>query len=252
MTINNWNTTLYDGKHNFVTKYGEDLLGLLNAQAGERILDVGCGTGHLTAKIAESGATVIGLDNSAEMLLKAQAAYPHMTWVNASASNFSFDQPFDALYSNATLHWVSDAEGAVRCMAAALKTGGRLVIEFGGKHNVGIIANAVRQAIKTQTEQDSQHGWFFPSIGEYAPLLEKHGFEINAAWLFDRPTKLEGEDGMTNWIRMFSGGLLRGLTPETIEPVIAAAVQQLRATQYIDGIWYADYRRLRVVGRKII
>ena len=113
MTINNWNTTLYDGKHNFVTKYGEDLLGLLNAQAGERILDVGCGTGHLTAKIAESGATVIGLDNSAEMLLKAQAAYPHMTWVNASASNFAFDQPFDALYSNATLHWVSDAEGAV-------------------------------------------------------------------------------------------------------------------------------------------
>lgn len=251
MTTNNWNTSLYDGKHNFVTKYGEDLLGLLNAQSGERILDIGCGTGHLTAKIAECGAMVVGLDNSAQMLDKARETYPHMTWVNASASNFAFGEPFDAIYSNATLHWVSDAEGAARCMAVALKLSGRLVVEFGGKRNIGTIADAVRQAIRAHTGRDSQHGWFFPSIGEYVPLLEKHGFEVNAAWLFDRPTKLEGEDGMANWIRMFSGGLLRGLPADAIEPIIAESVAQLRATQYRDGVWYADYRRLRVVGKKI-
>jgi trans-aconitate methyltransferase len=255
MTTNNWNTTLYDGKHNFVTKYGEDLLGLLNAQAGEWVLDVGCGTGHLTAKIAESGAQVIGLDNSPDMILKAREAYPMMRWVQASASQFSLSdlqmtQPFDAIFSNATLHWVTDAEGAVRSMAQALCAGGRLVIEFGGKDNVSSIAAAVQATIRELFGRDSQHGWFFPSIGEYAPLLEKYDFEINAAWLFDRPTKLDGEEGMHNWIRMFSGGLLRGLAQGEIEPVISHAVEMLRPTHYHGGVWYADYRRLRMVGKK--
>ncbi|HYE71933.1 MAG TPA: class I SAM-dependent methyltransferase, partial [Blastocatellia bacterium] len=120
-----WDSSLYDQKHAYVTKYGEGVLDLLNSQAGERILDVGCGTGHLTKKIAESGAEVVGIDSSAEMIEVARTTYPEINFVVADATDFSFDKPFDAIFSNAALHWVKPPEQAVICMSRALKSGGR-------------------------------------------------------------------------------------------------------------------------------
>src|SRR5262249_12493396 len=101
-----WDSTFYDQKHSFVTKYGEGVMELLATMAGERILDVGCGTGHLTHLIAQTGAVVTGLDNSAEMIRAAEASYPNIRFIIADAANFSFDEPFDAIFSNAALHWV--------------------------------------------------------------------------------------------------------------------------------------------------
>src|SRR5438128_1228069 len=105
-----WDAELYDGKHGFVWQHGAYLIELLAPKAGECILDLGCGTGHLTARLAEAGAAVIGLDHSAEMLGKARTAYPHLEFIQADARSFTFAEPFDAIFSNATLHWIKEPE----------------------------------------------------------------------------------------------------------------------------------------------
>jgi trans-aconitate methyltransferase len=246
-----WDSSLYDRKHAFVTKYGEGVLELLAPQAGERILDVGCGTGHLTKKIAEIGAEVVGLDSSAEMIETARAAYPEIEFVVADAADFSFDEPFDAVFSNAALHWIHPPEQAVICMSRALRAGGRLVAEFGGKGNVAKITDALRQAIGELVQVEAAHGNYFPSVGEYATLLERHGLEVGSAWLFDRLTKLEeGEGGLADWVRMFRGKMMAAV-PDELKPAVIEKVKgQLRAELFIDGSWHVDYRRLRVVARK--
>ena len=116
-----WDTNLYDTAHSYVWRYGEGVLGILEAQPGERILDLGAGTGHLTARIAEAGATVIGLDASADMVAQAKQLYPNIDFIHADAAEFRFDEPFDAVFSNATLHWVKKSEEAVESISAALK-----------------------------------------------------------------------------------------------------------------------------------
>ena len=251
MLNDKWNSVLYDQKHSFVYEYGKELLALLHPQPGETILDVGCGTGHLTAQIAETGASITGLDSSAAMIEKAQAAYPSLEFIQADATNFSFTQPFDALFSNATLHWIADAEAAVKCMAQALKLGGRFVVEFGGKNNIANIMNALGAALTELGIAGMSRAMYFPSIGEYAPWLEKYGLEIKQAFLFDRPTKLDGEDGMKNWLRMFAVMKTEKLSEELRETAFALAEKKLRSVQYIDGQWYADYRRLRIVAHKL-
>jgi len=245
-----WNTALYDGKHSFVTKYGEDVLALLAPKAGERILDLGCGTGHLTQQIADAGAHVIGLDSSPEMIEAARRTYTTIEFVLADATAFSFTEKFDAVFSNATLHWVRPPDAAVKCIADAIKPAGRFVAEFGSKGNITNIRAAVRNVYRELTGDDKPDEYYFPSIGEYATLLEQHGMEVQAAWLFDRPTPLEGEDGMTNWIKMFSAGMLRGATTDHIHRATAIAERTLRETNYQNGKWFADYRRIRIVAYK--
>lgn len=246
-----WDTELYDRKHSFVTKYGEDVLALLDAKPGERILDVGCGSGHLTRLIADAGAEVIGFDSSAEMIATAKEAYPTINFIVADASDFSFDEPFDAVFSNAALHWVERAEAAVICMARALKPGGRFVVEFGGKGNIAGIATALEQAIRRLHGREVNAVNYFPSIGEYSSLLEKHGIEVTSALLFDRPTRLEGgEDGLENWIRMFRRELLTGFSDEEQQTIFAEVKTALRDKQFHDGDWFADYRRLRITAFK--
>jgi trans-aconitate methyltransferase len=131
-----WNANLYQDKHRFVWQYGEDLLQLLNPQAGELILDLGCGTGQLTEKISQFGAEVLGVDNSATMIEKARENYPHLRFEVADARNLQIDQPLDAVFSNATLHWIKEPEAAIASIHQALKLGGRFVAEFGGKGNI--------------------------------------------------------------------------------------------------------------------
>jgi trans-aconitate methyltransferase len=242
--VNTWNAARYQDQHSFVWRFGANLIESLNPQAGERILDVGCGTGQLTAEIARSGAEVTGLDNSAEMLAQARKNYPDLSFVLGEASSFRFPEPFDAVFSNAALHWVKNAEGAVQAIAQALRPGGRFVAEFGGKGNIASIQVALRAVLGPAADERSP--WYYPSIGEYAPLLERHGFEVRDASLFDRPTPLEGQDGMANWLRMFGGSYLREVPTERAEEIVRQLVERLRPTHYLNGTWTVDYRRLRV------
>jgi trans-aconitate 2-methyltransferase len=250
MNQQQWDPALYDQKHAFVTAYGQDLLALLNPLAGELILDLGCGTGHLTAQIAQTGARVIGLDNAPQMIATARAQYPHIEFTLADASDYALPHQFDAVFSNAALHWVTRAEAAVVCLARVLKPGGRFVAEFGGKGNVQRITDAVTQTLRELAQRAVNHPWYFPSVGEYATLLEKHGLEVQQAWLFDRPTKLEDADGMRNWLAMFAEGMFRGLAEELKQDVLREVEARLRPTNFRAGAWHADYRRLRVLALK--
>jgi SAM-dependent methyltransferase len=257
MSHQHWDTTLYDNKHAFVANYGDDVLNLLAPQAGETILDVGCGTGQHVAKIHALGAAALGLDNSADMIAKARATHPGLLFTQANIAALDpllakqYAGAFDAVFSNATLHWVTDAEAAVRSMSAAIKPGGRFVVEFGGHGNVQGIADAVRTALHDVTGRELRHGWYFPTIGQYAGLLEAHGLAVGAAWLFDRPTRLEGADGMRNWILMFGGGMFGDITDPALKDAVATRAEaRLFATHFRDNTWYADYRRIRVSAIK--
>jgi trans-aconitate 2-methyltransferase len=246
-----WNAHLYDKKHAFVWQYGANLVEQLAPQPGETILDVGCGTGHLTAQIAESGAHVMGFDASHHMIAQAKALFPHLNFRVADARDFHFVDPFDAIFSNATLHWVQPAEAAVACMAHALKPGGRFVVEFGGKGNVQTLTDAMHHAGNSLGLTLPPYHLYFPSIAEYTTILEGHNLETTGASLFDRPTPLEGEDGLRNWIRMFGAGTFESVPLELHDRFFEIAEEFARPTLYRDNIWFADYRRLRIHARKV-
>ena len=250
MTQSDWNASLYDQKHAFVFNYGQSLVSILAPQMGEHILDLGCGTGHLTAQLAAVGAHVIGIDKSASMIATAQHNYPTIEFHVMDATALSFATSFDAIFSNATLHWILQAEQAVISMARVLKPGGRLVAELGGYGNVATIVNALQQAARTVAGLEVSSGWYFPSLGSYAALLEQHGLAVQNASLFDRPTTLEGADGLHNWIIMFCPSMLEQIPSALHEEVIAQAEAIARPKLFHDDHWIADYRRLRITAIK--
>lgn len=254
-TLNlDWNPDLYQSQHSFVWEYGADLLALLAPQPGERILDLGCGTGQLTEQIAKTGATAIGIDKSPEMVTRAKENYPHLEFAIADATQLADSESFDAVFSNATLHWVTNAEAAVQGLQRALKPRGRLVVELGGKGNVATILTALQTAIAEAgySTETARSPWYFPSIAEYATLLESYGFIVTAASLFDRPTPLAGGDrGMRDWLEMFAAHLLAVVPVEERDELIRTIESRLRPKLYLEGIWIADYRRLRIVARRV-
>lgn len=247
-----WDSDLYKDKHAFVFKYGEDVLQLLDPQPGERILDVGCGTGDLTQLIAEAGARPVGIDSSAAMIGTASARFPGVEFKVADAADFYFENAFDAIFSNAALHWVRDAEGAVICMSRVLKPGGRFVVEMGGKGNIAHLTAGIADAVREIACVEPDQGRHYPSISEYTSLLEHHGMVVSAAWLFERPTVLsDGERGLRNWINQFEQAVFKDFSEDQREAIIRLAEVKLRDQLFDDGYWVADYKRLRIVAHKI-
>lgn len=251
-TRTGWDPELYEARHSFVWQFGEDLLGLLEPKAGERILDLGCGPGQLTNKIAENGADVVGLDASAAMIGQARQNFPRLNFVLKDAAHLDYKDAFDAVFSNAALHWMLDREAVVRSVAAALKSGGRFVAELGGRGNI----RAIERAVETVSERylgDCMPAkrTYYPALGEYASLLESHGLEVHFATLFGRPTPLEGSSGMENWIRQFKAYYFEALPPAEVTKAIRETAEELRPTAFRDGTWIADYRRLRFVAVKV-
>ena len=251
MRSTDWDPKLYDSTASFVTSYGEAIVDILNPRPGERILDVGCGTGHLTSEIRNRGAKVVGIDASPNMIQEARKAYSDVEFVQADASAFTFKKPFDAIFSNAALHWVTDAESAVGCMSAALRPGGRFVIEMGGKGNIKLLIDALFKALRKSGCENPRHRWFFPSIGEYAAMLERHRLEPVSMWLFDRPTKLEGEDAIVDWFTIFGEAIQADVDEDCFAEAVRMAQDDLEPILKKDGVWHADYRRLRVVANRL-
>lgn len=248
-----WDARLYDDRHAFVWKAAADLVDLLAAREGEQIVDLGCGTGHLTAVIASSNARVIGIDTSPAMIEEARKLHPHLQFIVGDARTFKVEEPVDAVFSNATLHWVRPPGQAVGRIALALKPGGRFVAELGGYGNVQAVVRAMQRGLSgigRAFPSEAYDTWYFPGIAEYSTLLERNGFEVTFAALFDRPTPLEGDEGLRNWLKMFADGYLRHVPPERLEEVIARTVEHARPHLFRDGTWFADYRRLRIVARR--
>ena len=248
-----WNPDLYQSSHSFVWQFGKDLLALLAPQPGERILDIGCGTGQLTAEIAASGAEVTGLDNSPAMIAEARRNYPLLAFELRDVCDMPHHGAFDAVFSNAALHWVKRAEDAASAIARALKPGGRFVAELGGRGNTQALLAAAREALRQISASDpgDLNPWYFPSIGEYARLLESRGLEVTQAWLFDRPTRLEGgSEGLARWCEMFGAPILARV-PESRRPEFLERLANLAAPSLLrESAWHIDYRRLRLVAHK--
>jgi SAM-dependent methyltransferase len=228
-----WNPKQYDERHHYVTDYGASLLSLLDPKPGERILDFGCGTGHLTKEIERAGADVVGIDSSPDMVAQARGNYPDLDFQIADGTTFRTEEPFDAIFSNAALHWMKPPEAVAETLSAALEPGGRLVAEMGGRGNVRAISDAV-----------GLHPWYFPSIGEYSSLLESVGLQVETAALFARPTAIEGESGLRDWLKMF-------YSMYSLEDRFPELERILRPRLFKDGIWYIDYVRLRITARKL-
>ncbi|MFD1143798.1 class I SAM-dependent methyltransferase [Larkinella insperata] len=244
-----WNADLYTEKHAFVFQYGAGLIDVLNPQPGEVILDLGCGSGELTRQIADRGATVMGLDASEPMLLKARQQFPDLNFQLADATRFQLPHRFDAIFSNATLHWITDSEAVVRQMHGHLKPGGRLVAEFGGKGNVQQITDEVIRQLGQRGYNQTVSWWYFPSVGEYASVLEKHGFRVQLAQHYDRDTLLDDpENGLIDWIEQFGPNFFEGVSATDRAAVLEATRAALKPVLFRDGRWYADYKRLRVIA----
>lgn len=246
-----WDTELYEARHAFVWQMAQGVIELLDPKPGECILDLGCGTGQLTSQIASSGASVLGLDSSPEMIGQARQNYPELRFSLKDATRLQFAEEFDAVFSNATLHWVRNAKEAAEGIARALKPSGRFVAEFGGCGNVRQIENAIRIVLAQYVETVPNSPWYFPSIGEYATLLEACGLETRFVQLFDRPTALEGENGIENWIRQFAWTYFAPVAPPDRAQAVSEVMEDLRPVLYKNGHWSADYRRLRIVAVKL-
>lgn len=250
-----WDAGLYDQKHAFVYQYGESLLELLEAKPGENILDLGCGTGHLTHQIQNKGALVTGIDSSAEMIRQAQENFPEIKFGVANATNFYFADPFDAIFSNAVLHWIKDQNSLIKTVYENLKPGGRFVAEMGGRGNVGKLIAAVQQVLLRHgyVEQAATIIWYFPGLGEYTKRLEDHGFRVTFASHFDRKTPLQdGAQGVAKWIAMFGSRYMDGIPKDEQETIFKEVTELLEPVYNENGQWYADYKRLRFVAVKEI
>lgn len=247
-----WNADLYDKKHSFVSEYGQDLVDLLAPKQGEKILDLGCGTGDLANELSTFGIDIVGIDNSENMITQARIKYPKIKFMVQNAVELDFHSEFDAVFSNATLHWVKPPIQALQCIYHSLKAGGRFVAEFGGKGNVQIITDEIIQQIEREgiTFKKEKFPWFYPSIAEYATLMEEAEFRVTFAQHYDRPTQLDGDKGLKNWIAMFGNHLFDDVPEHRIKDIITNVENNLKDTLYKDGNWVADYKRLRVIGVK--
>ena len=247
-----WNADLYDTQHSFVSKYGDHLLDLLAPKAGEKVLDLGCGTGDLAKKLFDAQVNVVGVDNSVNMVAQAKKKYPAITFEVRDATELDFHNEFDAVFSNATLHWVQSPKQVLTEIYQSLQQGGRFIAEFGGKGNVQAIIDGIIHCIQEAgfDYNTEQFPWYYPSIGEYTALMEEAGFRVTLAQHYDRPTPLDGDNGLQDWIVMFGSAFFTGIAEDDKNDILTTIEQQLRPTLYNDGHWIADYKRIRVIGIK--
>lgn len=248
-----WDSKLYNIKHSFVYDYGKSLIKLLDPKPNERILDLGCGTAVLTKQISDIAKNIVGIDNSMDMVLSAKQQFPELTIYQKDATDFDFDEPFDAIFSNATLHWVINYKSCINSMYRNLKPNGRIVVEFGGKGNVQQIIKCLRkQLIKhNYLEQSKLKQWYFPSIGDYSHALEKVGFRVTFAQHYDRLTELhETDNGIKDWIEMFGKNFFKNVKEEHRLEILEKVQEELRTELYKSRKWFADYKRIRIVATK--
>ena len=247
---NCWDSNNYTNNFQFVHKYGEGVLELLTAPKGSFVVDLGCGNGALTKQLAEKGYRTLGIDASPQMLEKAKELHPELDFQLDDACEFKLGKKADAIFSNAVFHWIDDHEKLVKNVSENLKSGGEFVFEFGGKGNGDVVHNAMEQVFSSFGFKYNNN-FNFRSIGEFAPLLEKYGFSVKYAVLYDRPTEQVGENGLENWINMFLGEAFNGISSETKAEIIEKVVEICRPKLYTDGKWIIDYVRLQMKAIKL-
>lgn len=252
-SVHVWKSELYDNKLGYVSEFGKGVVELLNPTKGESILDLGCGTGDLAFEIKKTGADVTGLDLSNAMIKKAQKKYPEIKFIAGNAEDFTFDERFDAVFSNAALHWMKNAEKVLSCVWNSLNNNGRFVAEFGGKGNVETIIQAISEVLFVDYGIDAStlNPWYFPSIAEYSTLLEEQGFRVTYAVHFDRSTKMkDGKDGLYHWLDGLADDFFKELSENERSSVFEKVATKAQKDLFYDGAWFLDYKRLRIFAIK--
>ena len=216
------------------------------ARPGERVLDLGCGDGRLSRRIGETGAAVIGVDGASGMVDAARDLGIDAQVMDGQA--LTFHGEFDAVFSNAALHWMIDADAVIAGVRRALKPGGRFVAEFGGGGNVKQVVAALVAALDRRGLQGRAFiPWYFPTDGEYSERLEAGGFAVDSIALIPRPTPLPGVIG--DWLDTFAESFLFAVPEPERDDLKAEVVRALRPTLCDDdGQWFVDYVRLRVTA----
>jgi trans-aconitate methyltransferase len=246
--IQQWIPAKYKKNADFVAQLGMPVINLLAPQAGEYILDLGCGDGTLMQKLAELGCQVLGIDSSAEMVKTTQELGLKAQIMNGEELNFR--EEFDAVFSNAALHWMTKADAVIQGVFQALKPGGRFAGELGGAGNVATVVNAIDLCLQRRGLDLNQiNPWFFPEPEDYQHRLEKRGFIVQSITMFERPTLLP--QGIVGWLEMFAQQFTAQLPLED-RPLFIQEVTELCQPQLCDeqGNWIADYVRLRFLAVK--
>ena len=248
MATQSWNARQYAEHARFVSDLGLPVVELLAPRPGERLLDLGCGDGVLSKRLADLGCDVVAVDASVDMVRAARLLGLDARVVDARA--LPFEEEFDAVFTNAALHWMGPPEPVLRGIARALRPGGRVAGECGGRGNVEIILGALKAALRERgLDPDRVNPWYSASVDEYASLFEQIGLVPDSIVLFPRPTLLPGS--LNDWLETFAQGFLNAVPASDrvalLEDVSARCAPVLRDE---DGKWTADYIRLRFAARK--
>lgn len=248
MAVQAWNPTTYARDAGFVPRFGEALVDVLAPQAHERILDVGCGDGVLSEKIAASGCTLTGIDASAEQVAAARARGLDAHVMNGA--QLTFDNEFNAVFSNATLHWLKNPSAVLQGVQRALRPRGRFVAEFGGADNVKVVCDALLSALARRGVNGAAHfPWYFPTPDEYRAQLEAAGFVVDHISHFARPTPQPGS--VTAWIALFGDSFTHALAETERADYLSEVERELAPKlRNAEGVWVLDYVRLRVVAHR--
>lgn len=243
MSSQNWNVQNYQENADFVPRLGTPVVELLAPQNQEKILDLGCGDGKLTLEIQNYACQVVGVDSSSAMVSAAQKLGLDTRVLSGDSLNFS--EEFDAVFSNAALHWMLNKQQVVQGVYQALKPQGRFVGEFGGEGNIKHLV-AVMSAIFQDFPELGKFNnpWYFPSVEEYTKLLTAEGFTVEYIELIPRPTPLK--NGIIEWLKIFANGITSHLNREQQELFLKEAEKRLYPLLYSESQgWVADYVRLR-------
>ncbi len=246
--MSEWNTGLYDNKHDFVAEYGKGLLEFVPKNKNQSILDLGCGTGTLTSQLVNFADTIIGIDSSGNMIAKAQEQYADVQFSVCDALALPFEKQFDVVFSNAVFHWIADHNALLKQVHKVLKPNGILVCEFGANGNIVTIENAFMNTCR-DFEYEYTPKFNFPTTEAFSDMLKKNGFKVDKIYDYNRPTPLkDNERGLANWMKQFFASDLE-LMSEKMQDEIIKKVEDLTKDSLWNGNeWIADYRRLRVIA----
>ncbi len=251
-----WDAQTYDETFGFVTEHGSVVLDLAKPEPGERILDLGCGTGHQTAQLSALGVAAVGVDVDAAMIARAREAHPDTPFLIGDAASLRpegvLGDPFDAVVSNAALHWMPDQSAVLAAARALLRPGGRFVAEQGGVGNVARIWSSITAAHREVGLPSPVSPWCFPTPGEQAARLEAAGFRVRFVALVDRPTTLPDGSSAATWTTMFGHELIGGLDASTRATLLERIdVHAAAAGLHTPDGWVLDYVRLRFVAEAL-